>query len=177
MRFQNLRDFSVHGFAAIDSPSYYFVFDTVKNGEIYNLIARGVTQLGMTDRFDIWGENIWVHDVEVTNGDECVTVKSRARNFLIENIYCNLSGGTAIGSLGRGTDVQNIHYRNLYMNEADACYLKTNGGDGLVSNILWEDVIVHGGPYPLAVNENWGPNRGSTGVRVANLTFRVSRSG
>jgi rhamnogalacturonan hydrolase len=54
MRFQNLRDFSVHGFAAIDSPSYYFVFDKVKNGEIYNLIARGVTQLGMTDRFDIW---------------------------------------------------------------------------------------------------------------------------
>jgi rhamnogalacturonan hydrolase len=117
-----------------------------------------------------------VHDVEVTNGDECVTVKSRARNFLIGNIYCNLSGGTAIGSLGRGTDVQNIHYRNLYMNEADACYLKTNGGDGLVSNILWEDVIVHSGPYPLAVNENWGPNRGSTGVRVANLMFRVSRS-
>lgn len=64
-RFQDISDFSIHGFAAIDSPSYYFVFDTVTNGEIYNIIARGISDLGSTDAFDIWGENIWVHDIEV----------------------------------------------------------------------------------------------------------------
>lgn len=64
-RFQDISDFSVHGFAAIDSASYYFVFDTVTNGEIYNIIARGLSGLGMTDAFDIWGTNIWVHDIEV----------------------------------------------------------------------------------------------------------------
>ncbi|KAB8216035.1 RGase C [Aspergillus novoparasiticus] len=171
-RFQDVSDFSIHGFAAIDSPAYYFVFDTVSNGEIYNLIVRGIADLGMTDAFDIWGQNVWVHDIEVTNGDECVTVKSPAADFLIENIYCNLSGGTAIGSLGTGTNISNIHYRNLYMNQADACYLKTHNGDGIVKNIVWENVIVHGGPYPLAVNEAWGKDVGSTGVQVQNLTFR-----
>lgn len=172
-RFQDISNFSVHGFAAIDSPSYYFVFDSCSNGEIYNLLIRGVAGIGMTDAIDIWGNNIWVHDVEVTNGDECVTVKSPSSNHLIENIYCNLSGGTAIGSLGTGTEISNIHYRNLYMNQADACYLKTNNGDGTVKDIIWEDVIVHGGPYPLAVNEAWGEDRGSSGIQISNLTFRV----
>lgn len=173
-RFQNVSDFSVHGFAAIDSPSYYFVFDTVTNGEIYNLLIRGVTELGETDAIDIWGDNIWVHDIEVTNGDECVTIKSPSSNHLIENIYCNLSGGTAIGSLGLNTKITNLHYRNLYMNGADACYLKTNNGNGTVKNVLWEDVIVHGGSYPLAVNEAWNKDFGSIGVQLSNLTWRVS---
>lgn len=171
-RFQDVTNFSVHGFAAIDSPSYYFVFDTCSNGEIYNMLVRGVV-VGMTDAFDIWGDNIWVHDIEVTNGDECVTVKSPSTNMLIENIYCNLSGGTAIGSLGTSTNVSNIHYRNLYMNTADACYIKTNNGNGTVSNIIWEGVIVHGGPYPLTLNEAWGSDSGSIGVQLQNLTFKV----
>lgn len=172
-RFQNVKDFSVHGFAAIDSPAYYFVFDTCSNGEVYNIIVRGVAELGATDAFDIWGENIWVHDIEVTNGDECVTVKSPAHNFLIEDIYCNLSGGTAIGSLVRDTDISDIHYRNLYMNQADPAYVKSHNGDGTVQNVLWENVIVHGGPYVLALNQAWGDDIGGKGVQLSNLTFRV----
>jgi rhamnogalacturonan hydrolase len=112
--------------------------------------------------------------LQVTNGDECVTVKSPAHNFLIENIYCNLSGGTAIGSLGTGTDISDISYKHLYLNRADGCYLKTNNGDGTVKNIVWDTVIVHGGPYPLTINEAWGADRGSSGVAIHNLTFKVS---
>lgn len=174
LRIQEVSNFSVHGFALVDSPSYYIVFDTVSSGEVYNILIRGVTSVGATDAIDVWGENMWFHDIEVSNGDECVTVKSPAHNYLIENIYCNLSGGTAIGSLGTGTNISDIHYRNLYMNRADACFLKSNNGDGLVKNIIWENVIVHGGPYPLAIDEAWGDDRGSVGVQVSSLTFRVS---
>ena len=31
--------------------------------------------IGGSDGVDVWGDNYWVHDVEVTNRDECVTVK------------------------------------------------------------------------------------------------------
>lgn len=175
-RFKYVTNFSVHGFATIDSAAYYYVFQECTNGEIYNLLVRGVTTIGATDGFDISGENIWVHDIEVTNGDECVTVKSPAKNFLIESIYCNLSGGTAIGSLGVNTSVENIEYHRLYMNQADACYLKTHNGDGYVKNVLWDEVIVHGGPYPLAINAAWGPDIESTAVKISNLTFQVSSS-
>ena len=46
--------------------------------------------------------------------DECVTVKSPAKNILVENIYCNWSGGCAMGSLGTDTDISDITYLNVY---------------------------------------------------------------
>ena len=172
LRLESVENFSLHGIAFVDPASYFIVVDECTNGEIYNLILRGIA-IGETDGIDISGSNNWVHDVEVTNGDECVTVKSPSKNFLIESIYCNISGGTAIGSLGLGTSISNIYYRHLYMNQADACYLKTNNGDGTVSDVTWDTVIVHRGPYVLTVNEAWGEDRGSTGVQVSNLYFKV----
>lgn len=81
--------------------------------------------MGGLDGVDVWGFNIWIHDVEVTSEfclflfpclhpnlslswhpnfldltistvtdkDECVTVKNPSNHLLIENIYCNWSGG------------------------------------------------------------------------------------
>lgn len=58
IRFTDVTDFSMHGFALVDSASYYTVFDTCTNGEIYNLIMRGI-DIGETDAIDIWSNNIW----------------------------------------------------------------------------------------------------------------------
>lgn len=43
--------------------------DSCSNGEVYNLVVRGGDRGGL-DGVDVWGTNIWVHDVEVTNRDE-----------------------------------------------------------------------------------------------------------
>lgn len=40
-----------------------------------------------------------IHDIEVSNKDECVTVKDPSTNLLIEQVHCNWSGGCAMGSL------------------------------------------------------------------------------
>ena len=77
------------------------ILDNCANGEIYNLIIRGGNRGGL-DGLDIFSNNIHVHDVEVSNKDECVTVKSPSHNILIENVFCNWSGGCAMGSLGAG---------------------------------------------------------------------------
>lgn len=57
--------------------------------------------------------------MEVTNKDECVTTKSPSNNILVEDIYCNWSGGCAIGSLGDDTDVYDVLYRNIYSQECN----------------------------------------------------------
>lgn len=62
-------DFSVHDIALVDSPAFHLVMDTCKNGEVYNMIVRGANMGGL-DGVDVWGSNIWIHDVEVTNKDE-----------------------------------------------------------------------------------------------------------
>ncbi|KAJ5658402.1 RGase C [Penicillium longicatenatum] len=170
--FHNINNASIHGLTLVDSPAYYVVIKTCTSLEAYNMLIRGVSTIGETDAFDVSGSNIWVHDVEITNGDECVTVKSPSSNFRIGSIFCNLSGGTAIGSLGSDTMVQNITYQNLYMNGADACFIKTNGGNGTVSSISWDTVYVNGSAYPLAIDEAWGDAGTGIGVQISDLSFK-----
>lgn len=66
------------------------------------MIIRGGNKGGL-DGIDLWGFDLWVHDVEVTNKDECVTVKNPSNHIQVENIYCNWSGGCGMGSLGNDT--------------------------------------------------------------------------
>lgn len=172
IRLTNVSNFSMHGIALVDSASYYLVYDSCSNGEIYNLILRGI-RIGETDGIDIWGTNIWVHDVEVTNGDECVTVKSPASNILVESVHCNLSGGCAIGSLGLGTQVNNIEYWNIYLNGAGGLYIKSYGGTGVMENCKFNNFIAQGSAYILTNNAFWNHDSGGAGIEFRNLSYDV----
>lgn len=66
LRLYEVTDFSVHDIALVDSPAFHLTLDTCTNGEIYNMIIRGGNEGGL-DGVDVWGTNIWVHDVEVTS--------------------------------------------------------------------------------------------------------------
>ena len=84
LRFTKLVSFSIHDLAFVDSPAFHFTMDTCSNGEVYNMIIRGGNEGGL-DGVNVWGQNIHFHDVEVTNKDECVTVKVCQPSFLIAN--------------------------------------------------------------------------------------------
>lgn len=81
LRLYEVTDFSVHDFILVDSPVFHFSMDTCYNGEVYNMAIRGGNEGGL-DGIDVWSENIWIHDVEVTNKDECVTVKVRSSTMI-----------------------------------------------------------------------------------------------
>ena len=66
LRLYDVSDFAVHDIALVDSPSFHFTIDTCTNGEIYNMAIRGGAHGGL-DGVDVWSENIWIHDVMVTN--------------------------------------------------------------------------------------------------------------
>lgn len=66
LRLYDVSDFAVHDIALVDSPAFHFTVDTCKNGEIYNMAIRGGAHGGL-DGISLWSENIWVHDVMVTN--------------------------------------------------------------------------------------------------------------
>lgn len=137
------------------------------------MAIRGGNQGGL-DGVDIWGENVFIHDVMVTNKDECVTVKSPASNIQIENIYCNWSGGSAIGSLSTGTNISNILYRNVYTwSSNQMMMIKSNGGDGLVENVVFENFIGHGNAYSLDIDQYWSSQSTAdgNGVQLSNITI------
>ncbi|TDL25415.1 rhamnogalacturonan-hydrolase [Rickenella mellea] len=173
LRVVSSTNWSVHDLIFVDSPEFHIVVDQGSNGELYNLAIRGA-DMGGSDGIDISGSNHWVHDVEVTNRDECVTVKSPANHFLIEQIWCNQSGGSAIGSLSRNAAVQNIVYRNIYTNGGNQMMMiKSNGGSGFVRNVLFQNFLGRGTKYCLNVDQYWSGQTAGTGAGVSlmNITF------
>jgi rhamnogalacturonan hydrolase len=166
-------NFSIHDLAFVDAPAFHIVLDTCNNAELYNLAIRGGDHGGL-DGIDIWGTNVHVHDVMVTNRDECVTVKSPASNILIEQIYCNWSGGCAIGSLSTGTAISNVVYRKVYTtNSNQMMMIKSNGGSGYVQNCVFQDFIGHNNAYSLNIDQAWGKQTtgSGNGVKLSNMTW------
>ncbi|PCH43287.1 glycoside hydrolase family 28 protein [Wolfiporia cocos MD-104 SS10] len=165
---------SLHDLILVDSPEFHLVIQDGSGGEVYNLAIRGA-DIGGSDGVDVWGDNYWIHDVEVTNRDECVTVKSPASNILVERIWCNQSGGSAMGSLAVNTSIENILYRNVYTVGGNQAYMiKGNGGSGTVQNAVFENFISRDTAYGLDINEYWASmsTLAGNGVLLYNITFK-----
>ena len=101
-----------------------------------------------TDGFDITGKNVYMHDLNIWNDDDCISVKDGSENMLFERI--NASGlGLVIGSIGESV-VNNITFRNATMyNTFKGIYLKTRyynnppaGPSASISNILFENILI-----------------------------------
>jgi rhamnogalacturonan hydrolase len=140
---------------------------------VYNtVIHRGAR--GSLDGIDVWGSNIHIHDVEVSNKDECVTVKNPSDHLLIENIFCNWSGGCAMGSLTTNTDIHDIEYNNIYTQRSNQMYMfKSYGGSGTVSNVALMNFQGHSNTYILDLDAEWRfmkPIAGD-GILYSNMTF------
>ncbi len=173
IRLVKVTNFSLHDLKLVDSPAFHLIVDNCSDGEVYNLVIKGGNRGGL-DGIDTSGSNIWYHDIEVSNKDECVTIKSPSKNVLVENIYCNWSGGSAFGSLGTGTAISNIVYNTIYTWQSNQMMmLKSNGGDGYVRDCAFTNFIGHSNAYALNINENWSQRTldPGNGVKISNLTF------
>jgi rhamnogalacturonan hydrolase len=173
VRLISVTNFSFHDLALVDSPAFHLIVDGCTNGEVYNVIIRG-GNMGGLDGIDSSGTNLWYHDIEVTNKDECVTIKNPSKYTLVENIYCNWSGGCAMGSLGSGTAISNIEYTNIYTWQSNQMFMiKSNGGDGYITDCSFNNFIGHSNAYALDINEYWtdAALAPGNGVVITDLTF------
>jgi rhamnogalacturonan hydrolase len=95
-----------------------------------------------------------------------------------------------MGSLGTGTDISDIVYRNVYTWNSNQMFMvKSNGGSGTVSNLVLEnfigmlgliraqrnaDVLGHGNAYSLDIDAYWSSMStiDGEGVELNNVTIR-----
>lgn len=99
LRFMTSTNVAIHDIILVDSPTFHLVFNTLTNLEAYHITIRGPS-VGGTDGIDLQcADNCYLHDIEVTNRDECISVKAPSSNVLIEDVFCNQSGGMSIGSM------------------------------------------------------------------------------
>ncbi|KAN0092144.1 carbohydrate-binding module family 1 protein [Hyaloscypha variabilis] len=184
-RFISCTSISIHDIIFVDSPTFHLVFNDVSNLEAYHITIRG-PDLGGTDGVDlICTDNCYLHDIEVTNRDECISVKSPSQNVLIEDIYCNQSGGMSIGSLTADdvtadteAAVSNITMRNIYVYQCtQMLMIKTfpggTGATGYVKDSVFENFWAYDTTYGLDIDQYWEstttPDTGA--VALSALTF------
>jgi len=179
LRFQNCNSCKISGLLLNNSPMFHLTLIGNDN-EIFRIVVTA-DNIGETDAFDISGNNNYVHDVEVTNGDECVTVKNPTTNFLAENVICHYTAGCNMGSFGNAaTDVaiSNIHYRNVTMYNSEAGpQIKTYpNNNGAVRNVTYENFNLVNVDYPISINLFWCPHTvcpPTTGsLTISDVTYR-----
>ncbi|KAL9054766.1 MAG: hypothetical protein Q9162_003964 [Coniocarpon cinnabarinum] len=168
LRFYEVSDFSVHDIKLVDAPAFHFSMDTCTNGEVYNMAIRGGNEGGL-DGIDVWSNNMHIHDI-----------MSPSKGILIENIYCNWSGGCALGSLGADTAISNIRYSKVYTwSSNQMMMIKSNGGSGSVTNATFENFIGHGNAYSLDIDQYWSSMDAvaGNGVKLTDIDFRNWKGG
>lgn len=82
--------------------------------------------------------------------------------------------GCALGSLGVGTNISDVTYRNIYTwSSNQMMMIKSNGGSGTVSNVVFGNFIGHGNAYSLDVDSYWSSISAAAGngVQLSNINF------
>jgi len=167
----NATDLLVERWHFLQSPYWTFTALDVLNLEISqcaisnrvnNLDSHGITDLDAfnTDGFDVAGKNIYIHDSQVWNQDDCFTIQPLdsivgknahcTENVLIENVEASglgLTVGAVHPSLGHNC-VRNVTFRNARMHHTfKGIYLKTGSSfdpaaSGEITNILYENITM-----------------------------------
>ncbi|RPA95795.1 pectin lyase-like protein [Choiromyces venosus 120613-1] len=180
LRFMSCVNYSVHDLILIDSPTFHMFHNDATNLEAYHITIRGGNKGGLDGIDLICTSNCHIHHVEVTNRDECISVKTPSKNVLIEEIYCNQSGGMSIGSLNAtSTEIEFIHMRNIYVHQCtQMLMIKTwpggTGASGYVRNSIFENFQAYDTTYALDIDQYWyrvtEPNTGA--IEISSLQFR-----
>ncbi|EUC56592.1 rhamnogalacturonan-hydrolase [Rhizoctonia solani AG-3 Rhs1AP] len=169
-------NFAVHDLKLVDAPAFHLVVSQATNAEVHRITIRGGNQGGL-DGVDISGTNYHVHHVEVTNRDECVCVKSPSKQATIENIRCNQSGGSTIGSLKDGSVIENILFQNIENYQVtNAFMLKTYPGGaspGYVKNVVLRNFTNIDVTYNAYITQYWQNSyaAGTSNVQLSNILF------
>lgn len=160
VRFEQCDTVDYSGVDLYDAPLFHLVFSLGTNIHIHHFEIHCLN-IGATDGINVSGSNIYVHDVVVENGDECVTAKSPMVGLKVRNVQCIGTTGCAIGSMGptlKGYRIENLDYRNVTVsNGANGVVIKSYpGASGIIRNVTYTDFKLTNVAYPIKLDYSWG---------------------
>jgi len=129
----------------------YAAVDDKDSHDLFPLPRKGDITAFNTDGFDVNGRDVWIHDCNIWNQDDCIAVKDEGQHWTTENMLferINASGlGLAIGSICNA-HVRNITFRDIRMHHTvKGIYTKfrTNAAPpliGLIEDVTYENIYI-----------------------------------
>jgi polygalacturonase len=116
-----------------------------------------------------------IRDMDIHNGDDCITIKSGSRDVLIERVRCQSSHGITIGSVWYD-DVRNVTYRNCTLtNCLNGPRIKgRRQGNATVADILFDNIRLEAVGNGVQIDMDYetpGTHPMGSGVTATNVTF------
>jgi len=124
-----------------------------------------------TDGVDVHGEPFYIHDSEISVGDDNVAV--HASNLLVDKCKFGSGHGASIGSIGSGI-YANITFRNIsFDGTVQAMRIKTiPGATGSISNVVYQDITLKsvGEAFVIDMYYDKQPEKPTT-MAISNIKF------
>ena len=188
----------------LDSQDVRFSNLTLHNSPSYNFHVHArrarFTQITIfadgcpynTDGFNVGGDDVYIADSTVHNGDDCVPVGKNTSNMLVERVTCTGCGQSHGGGASPiiwdspypGTYIRNVTFRNMtFSRTAYVANIKSLPSyEGTVEGVVFEDFVldrvgkaINVNPYGQKERKKYTAARGLQGIHVGNVSFRNIR--
>ncbi|XP_021909507.1 polygalacturonase At1g48100-like [Carica papaya] len=147
LRFFKSSNITLHGLNIKNSPQFHVKFDECENIHIESpgdsLNTDGI-HLGRT-------KDVQINNSVISNGDDCVSIRTYCYNVNINNLTCSLGHGISIGSLGEDHShacVSNITITNSIIN---GVRIKTWQGGSF--NITFNYIQIESVRFPIIIDQ------------------------
>jgi len=148
LNYNNVENCLFEGVTFIDSPYHNLqVGCSYTEMRYINIFAPGEGHYN-TDGVDVHASPFYIHDCNITVGDDNVAVHSN--DTLIENCFFGSGHGVSVGNGW----LKNITVRNsIFSNTTQATRIKTHMGDvGVVHNITFENLVMYDVGWPICID-------------------------
>jgi len=164
LNFESVVSPTVRHLQYINSPSFHLVFNSCTNVLVEDASIYAPGDSPNTDGIDPGRCNgVTVRRTNISNGDDCVAIKSGTSNVLIEDSYFENGHGASIGSLGENganDTVTNVLVRNVtFVRTMGAAKVKAwQGGRGFARNLTWTNCTFVSVQTPLQFTQFYCPH-------------------
>ncbi|KAK4546044.1 hypothetical protein LTR36_002181 [Oleoguttula mirabilis] len=207
--FWNVSDVTVNNFFVLQPPLWSLnimngtdmSFENITCNATATQAPYGENWVQNTDGFDTMdAKNIKLTNFIYQGGDDCIAIKPRSYNIIVQNAECHGGNGMAIGSLGQYLEdssaediiVDNVKIIRRNNDMETSAYIKTwtgvltpqtsyesnflprGGGWGSVRNVLFSNFQVFGADNGPTITEASGGNSSSAGtslMEISNVAF------
>nr|ULM60707.1 putative glycoside hydrolase family 28 protein [Thecaphora frezii] len=168
-----------------DSPMFHISLSECDNVQVHDIVISSPPPYkGTTDAVDVSCTDCQIWNMDITNGDDSIVMKSPAHNVEVWNATIRHGYGIGIGTVGKTGvfDITNIHATDIKLIDATAGqYTKSYpGATGVIRNVTVENVTCQNVAKPIAVDQYWqggsldtpDANAGDSKLVISDFTFR-----
>ncbi|XP_027086563.2 exopolygalacturonase-like [Coffea arabica] len=165
LRFDFIRNSKIQYLSSINSKKVHINLFACNNIDISYVRVSAPENSPNTDGIHIGAStNIKISRVSIGTGDDCISMVSGSQNIDISEVICGPGHGISIGSLGKGSQNQNvmgISVRNAtFWNTENGVRIKTwsPSWSSLTSNISFQNIIMKNVGNPIIIDQKYCPH-------------------